>query len=1154
MPFTTRKDVYDDAVAKLKPYINGTSKEDFVATLLLGQDVIAGNVSFDATKNQEVQEFKKYIDPIIDVLNGGYYATEILQNLDSLTQFTGVDAESKKKTAAEQLGKAVRFTLPFIEASKFLESEVLAPKGEKRPPGILNGNGSNRAVYLEDGVRYWDDTDKIGYSETPSKSSTRVAVIELLNSKLGLSVRDTTGVSIFSSMVPPHIMARAVPYVAVRMYGIPTTSTDGSVIKAKSMSILRYLKGDIEWDSQNPVHAMLGFNDSAGNFVANPGGMELFTAPQTMVTDAVEAQSGMFRTKPIDRFRPLMSLSEVSFDVASAGAGFMSFKTAKMGLVLHDRGRMAEVAPFVKAGLYGTTEIEIEYGWSIDSSAGRVAGPADVAAKLAQNVGDRIYGARLQDDVFAQFIDSLRVTEKYIIVNSNFNFDESGQVNISLDLSMKGAAETQGLDVTGDVATRARQELKKLIEDISAALSTTTDQIKSLYGDTLLGAVSSEDAVYSISDEDLTKVNAELAKLKNQKFNNDALKTLSANMQKVFVQRSKVQSDTTTAVQAMFQRISGDSEESFPACQKVYEEPSSVASLRGAGLVASCPTMQISSDSYTEGSVSLGRALVNFIGVPLYESKKFDEIQFIFNKMNDRAGFMRSLSLASFPLDRQKLREGITKLYQSNVRVSVSRIIAEISDKHIGDIAHPAYGFSTSYNEKGELVPQQAGQPSTVEKQLQAAGIKDANFQKPRLSVRYECVPHWKNKEQTILRIYVSDEACTAYQEYAEAINAARSDTSQFVDIEAISTTHPLFPDSTLRGELSGTDNRKELFTLMEKEGVITRLTKVENGVAYKSDEFGIDLTRMFKGGEPDKMKNFMRRGLPVIRYGSSAGLVKSLSVSSISDPRLNTVNQLRNNESTGQAEASAREKGLPLLVNGTEVQLEMVGNPLLNFGQNFYIDFGTGTSVDNIYVVTGLSHKLSPGEFSTSAKLTLMVGGFGIYTSQIRQFKSTALLVQYLSNQPSTPPPASEPPKEPLSVKIYSDLKLNALGGGNTLLEKIDSFKKKRPLGLRVWMGPANYSAYFKLAFDAVNNIEVVLPDSPPIQSIFSQIPDADSVKCYTIQVPSTSQTNVNTAATLFERVRSVLYSSKVTVLMEEINKDIEARNAEIADSRKRN
>ena len=48
-----------------------------------------------------------------------------------------------------------------------------------------------------------------------------------------------------------------------------------------------------------------------------------------------------------------------------------------------------------------------------------------------------------------------------------------------------------------------------------------------------------------------------------------------------------------------------------------------------------------------------------------------------------------------------------------------------------------------------------------------------------------------------------------------------------------------------------------------------------------------------------------------------------------------------------------------------------MVGCPILNFGQQFYVDFGTGTSIDDVYHVNGISHSFTAGTFTTEVELT---------------------------------------------------------------------------------------------------------------------------------------------------------------------------------------
>ncbi len=100
----------------------------------------------------------------------------------------------------------------------------------------------------------------------------------------------------------------------------------------------------------------------------------------------------------------------------------MSFKTGKLSLVLHDRTRMVDIAPFIKPDLFGSfgAEIAIEYGWSHIDAGGNI-------------------------NYLCDFLNKSRVTEKYIITNSSFSMDKNGQVNIDLSIAMRGPIDIKVL-------------------------------------------------------------------------------------------------------------------------------------------------------------------------------------------------------------------------------------------------------------------------------------------------------------------------------------------------------------------------------------------------------------------------------------------------------------------------------------------------------------------------------------------------------------------------------------------------------------------------------------------------------------------------------------------------------------------------------------
>ena len=972
----SRQELQDDAVAKLKKFIPGISKRDYINYILAGGIAGAANTN-DSPKGLEGIE--KALDPIVNLVNGGKFLDEILAELEAAM----VGSTAEANTA---ISRFVRVT-----PSKVLLDGTYKNSTKLASYGILNGAASFSPP---------NDTDKRTFSVKdriptpvgpPSKTNTSLVAIEMLNPKIGIMVRDTSALQVFCSMIPAYAISRAVPYITAKIYTpyITSTSTEGT--KVESLNLIRYLKGNVAYNKNDTLSAMILSLTGSGNVAsATPGGMELFTAPQTMVYDPTDTTNKFGSYKPIDRFRPLMTLNDVSFEVVSAGAGMMSYKNASMNITLHDRGRLAEIVSLVKPGMYSSTEIELEYGWSADPRSGNAE---------ASDAGE-LTNFATQDDVFTQFVDSLRVKEKYQVVNSTFKFDDAGQVNVSITLAMKGASDLKSYDISDDSLKKKARDIKEIVEKIQTLLAKNGEQAQTLFGETLLDAVSSPNSVLALDDEDLVKVKAAVSKLAGQSAKKGGdYTTLNESMSVLFAGTGSKSVDFQAAaknsVDTILKEILKEAE-IFPASKNILQNKEFSAAEKKL-LVGAKPYNQI----------SLGKVLLAFVGIPLAKSGQFDEIQFIFNKINNRAGFVRGLSIAAFPLDSDLLAATLTQLYSKNLSVSLSTFIGTLGQAQVNNIAHKAYGSSGSYKtdkESGEIEILD-DQQDEIDTQLAAAGIYDLNFQLPSLQVMPECVPHANDATKTILRIHVMDGACTPHQTYAEAINSARTDSSFFVDSYALSSDNKLFPsaggvyskdmDPAVVGSERVADINKMIDVGVLKAVIVTSSTEVKQEDQTVAAAYKLDLSRLFSSGDPKLAKKFLSEALPTMRYGTSAGMIKSISLSSISDPALATINTIKMDDAAGDNPGNVREKGLPLTISPTEVSVDMLGCPIINFGQSVYIDFGTNTTADNIYACTGLSHKFAPGEFSTSAKFTLNIGAYGIYNSSKRSFDITKAMVE---------------------------------------------------------------------------------------------------------------------------------------------------------------
>ena len=131
------------------------------------------------------------------------------------------------------------------------------------------------------------------------------------------------------------------------------------------------------------------------------------------------------------------------------------------------------------------------------------------------------------------------------------------------------------------------------------------------------------------------------------------------------------------------------------------------------------------------------------------------------------------------------------------------------------------------------------------------------------------------------------------------------------------------------------------------------------------------------------RVKDFFMKSMPSIIYGSSNSAVISADVSSMNNPKLASINMMRSGMGGGEGPQGVRDAGLPLQTAPVSLSLTTYGCPLISFGQQFFVDFGTGTTIDNLYNVTGIKHSISQGKFESG--LTLQYGDiYGKFESRI--------------------------------------------------------------------------------------------------------------------------------------------------------------------------
>lgn len=448
----------------------------------------------------------------------------------------------------------------------------------------------------------------------------------------------------------------------------------------------------------------------------------IFFAPQTMVNGDYNISNNP--NAMVDKFRPFMTINNLSFDVRPT-KGLLFYKTATMELVLYDKARMSQIAPFIKPELLNTvsSEIILEYGWQSN------LGDADYGkTQEAQVNGQTI---QYSENPMAEFINSLKVREKYIIVNSSYTINQNGSVNISLSLAMKGPAELRGLSFRQDIEiAKLETDLNEFIEIIKAEATQRRFKTVQRTNTAVGGQVTTSASEVTQDSTGLSNLNQVV---KNISIDNltpqtlDAIAATIANTQGISNDYKKKKLDSVAKARESLNKYSEAKEkvieENFPFFKTHDSDVNDpfvdhgwwndhLGTIKDAESANRDSTI-ISSTSQTgkynpKEWISLGKLITSIIGKRLViEGKKYDEIQFVFYNLNGKAIQASFLNIASIPVDIKLFKNRLVKLLTNASRLSYEGILEFILNIAVNEKAAAVYGlgeyFKFSENNSTEI-------------------------------------------------------------------------------------------------------------------------------------------------------------------------------------------------------------------------------------------------------------------------------------------------------------------------------------------------------------------------------------------------------------------------------------------------------------------
>lgn len=312
-------------------------------------------------------------------------------------------------------------------------------------------------------------------TKNPIKSDKKLAVFVTHNPFITPARRSTTDIEFFLNSIPSIFASQMVPYLDIEMQiarqpvdpptiaggppqkrGASTHITSPTLMKfllgAEEVSKLKGANAAMENGRllQTTVAASVGGDGLPTNISFS--GMEMFLAPQVFTNMDGLKQNSDTRLVDAKPFLPLASIE--GFDVTSvnAGAGAMAHRKASLRLKIHDRSRLSEFAVFIRGSVgFATAHIITTYGW------------------IAPH-------GRSNEDSYSKFInEKMMKKDTWMISNSSFTFDATGQVSLVLEMVSAGQRQLQTAVIMDQGMTKYMDDLEKMtkvLTDLSEKLKT----------------------------------------------------------------------------------------------------------------------------------------------------------------------------------------------------------------------------------------------------------------------------------------------------------------------------------------------------------------------------------------------------------------------------------------------------------------------------------------------------------------------------------------------------------------------------------------------------------------------------------------------------------------------------------------------------------
>jgi len=774
--------------------------------------------------------------------------------------------------------------------------------------------------------------------------------------------------ALFCNLMPTTELSLCVPYFDVRIFYPKEPTGLGKLSPFRFVGIGK--KQSESFDETNTEDQNLIGTDVAG--------MEIFCMPQTLVgqnsqinsPEMIEARG----LQAIDPSVPLMTLESANVQQVGVGGSLYAQTKVDLKLVLHDRSRLSDIEPLISVEVFPTVTFRIEYGWS------------------HPDTNDMMGGA------YAKLLNRMRVKQDFALYSVSVGTRDANSLNISISLVSKGdyIAKSAGIISAGGDYIPYTAVLSLLRQFVNVQSSKTTDDKTSLNpvnyvskaGSTVIASTSD-----GVTSNKFVSIAAFYKFYKSIKKITDGEKADSAQLSEIIKELTALDvSGASTTLEDytsnLFElKVAGSTKPTIygseitpfpitnPDGTSRYFNYS--ASLGNITKIESETGTSVSTDQEISGApvVPLASLVAKLVAKPIMLSDPtISEARIHCFSFNSTCGAMAQENIGNFPIvvnDLLERQEGDKKISGLNSRSSAASAFSKI----LAQVNNPAskyYGFSLEQNNLDQEVKKiQEGYTPSEDSEADDAARKEAQAKIDAKVKAANAEIEQKNKDFLKAKNITGNEIAFVPPriKYQMEVVPAYSSTA-LIDKPNKSILRIIIYDDRA-GNFNNLGNL--LFSMINNSGVATvdgSLT--DSDYLVKLDPPNEDGTTNYAVKSIRALREIVSKMYPTITIGIEGTVVESATFNSQPSGEIASSYLLTATGGTGTSSVYGSSANADMaddvLVIPSTVSINMLGNVCLSRGQTYYIDFGTGTTIDNTYTVQSVSHSFRPGQFKTSA------------------------------------------------------------------------------------------------------------------------------------------------------------------------------------------